>query len=518
MLIIDPDMKKLRSKVLNLNGEADFPGVLKNLSKIFKVEESAATSEVRTYYDTFDWRLYRENLVFFFSAGRISLQRFNGSCLAEAPGRKRNRYLSSDIGSGKLMTQLGKRIEMRALVPIVEVATSFTEFRVMNPDRKTVARMSLREDRPAETETDLAELVTIFEIRGYEQEFETIAGCFEDCGCQSIKKKHLVQRVLDKGERIPGAYGAKFNVALAPEVTIGHAVAQICLHLVGDMKINEAGVIDDIDSEFLHDFRIAVRRTRSLLSLMKKVLPAESSAYFQKEFSWLGSVTGPLRDIDVYLLEKDAYLGLLPESLRSGMYGFFEQIQSRRADELRILRKHLGSSRYQDLISDWRAFLEQPDSGLHDGAGAGRCRTFSDEMILKQFKSFLRHGNVIDDSSPDEKLHKLRIRGKKFRYLLEFFKSFYDQEEMNAFLKHMKKLQDNLGTFNDLSVQQSMLTAELDALRGRNLQSLRFAASLGGLIGVLSEKHKTVRAQFESTYSAFAQPRVRSILYALVDH
>lgn len=511
-------MQKLRTKILSLEDKADFPAILGLLSKKFEVGEAAASVEDRTYYDTFDWRLYRDNLVFFSSAGRLSLQRFNGRNIAEGPGRKRARYLLSDIGSKKFADQLGKRIEMRALVPIVEVATRLTEFRIMNRDRKTVARMSLRDDQPVQSVAALPELVTVTEIRGYEQEFETITDCFEERGCETIKKKHLVHRLLNQGERVPGGQGAKFNVALAPDVTIGQAVARICLHLVGEMKTNEPGIINDVDSEFLHDFRIAVRRTRSLLSLMKKVLPAESCAYFQKEFSWLGSVTGPLRDIDVYLLEKEAYLSLLPESLRSGMHCFFDQIQTRRVDELKILRKHLGAPRYQNLIDDWCAFLEQPDSELHDGAGAGRCRTFADKMILKRFNSFLRHGDAIHDSTPDEKLHKLRIRGKKFRYLLEFFKSFYDQKEMSAFLKHMKKLQDNLGTFNDLSVQQHMLSAELDSLRGRNLQSLRFAASLGGLIGVLSEKQKTVRAQFESTYSAFAQPRVRSILYTLVDH
>jgi CHAD domain-containing protein len=511
-------MKRLRTKVLSLSNESDLPAVLNQLAKKFEVEESGASSEDRTYYDTFDWRLYRDHLVFFSSGGRLSLQRFSGRNIAEGPGRKRARYLVSDIGSQKLSAQLKKRIEMRALVPIVEVATLATEFRIMNRDRKTVARMSLRDDQPAHSDATLPELVAITEIRGYEQEFESIADCFEKRGCESIKKRHLVQRLLDQGERLPEHYGDKFNVVLAPDVKIGQAVVQICLHLVDDMKTNEPGIIDDIDTEFLHDFRIALRRTRSLLSLMKNVLPAESGAYFQKELGWLGSVTGPLRDLDVYLLEKDNYLDLLPKSLRSGMHCFFEQIESRRADEIKILQKHLASPRYANLIGDWRVFLEQPDSGLHDGAGADRCRDFADRLILKRFNSFLRHGNAIDDSSPDKTLHKLRIRGKKFRYLLEFFKSFYDQKEMDAFLKHMKKLQDNLGTFNDLSVQQDMLTAELEALRGRNLESLRFAASLGGLVGILSEKHKAVRAQFESTYAAFAQPQVRSILYSLVEN
>ncbi len=510
-------MKRLRSAMFRVESTTDFPAVLNQLSKKFRVEESAVTFEDRVYYDTFDWRLHRDNLLFYSSSGRLVLQRFSGRCVAEASGRKRNCFQLSDFDSRKLSAQLKKHIDIRALVPAVETTVGNTDFRIMNRDRKTVARMSLRDDQPVGTAAALPELVTVKEIRGYEQEFESIVGYFTDRGCDSFKRKHLLHHLLTDSERTPRDYGAKFGVILAPEATIGEAVSRICLQLAADLKMNERGVIDDIDSEFLHDFRIAVRRTRSLLSLLKKVLPQQSCVYFQKEFGWLGSITGPLRDIDVYLLEKDDYLSLLPETLRSGMFGFFEEIEARRGDELKALQNHLGSPRYEKLISDWRTFLEQPDSGLHDGSGADSCRDFVDQLILKRYKAFVRHGNAIDAASRDEALHKLRIRGKKFRYLLEFFKSFYDQEEMEAFLKHMKKLQDNLGTFNDLSVQQEMLAGELDALRGKNLQTLRFAASLGGLIGVLSEKHKEVRARFESTYTEFVQPQVGSILTSMIN-
>jgi len=511
-------MKPLRSAMFSVKEGAGFPAVLKMLSRKFKVEEAAVAFEDRTYYDTFDWRLHRDNLVFFAAGGRLFLQRLSGKNMAQASGRKRNRFLVNDIGSKKLADHLNKRIEMRALLPVVDVVTGLTDFRIMNRDRKTVARMLLRDDQPVDAQSTLAELVKVTEIRGYEQEFDTIVNCFAERGCELFKKKRLLHHLLEQSERTPGDYGAKFGVALAPDVTIGQAVSRICLHLLEDMKINEPGIVDDIDSEFLHDFRIAVRRTRSLMSLMKKVLPEGPCTRFQEEFKWLGSITGPLRDIDVYLLEKEDYVALLPETLKPGMRDFFVQIEARRGDQLKMLQKHLTSARYQRLISDWRGFLEEPDSGLHSGSGGEPCRGFSDKLILKHFKTFVRHGNKIDASSPNEALHKLRIRGKKFRYLLEFFKSFYSQEEMNTFLKHMKKLQDNLGIFNDLSVQQAMLAGELDQLRGKNMQTIRFAASLGGLIGVLSERHKRVRAEFDSTYEEFIRPQAGLNLKSMIHH
>ncbi len=517
MPITGPDMKRLRTKMFSLPGGSTFPRLLKTLSRTFVVEESASTVENRTYYDTFDWRLHRSSQVFFFSGSTLSLRRFNGRKIADAAGRKRAKYFWWDLGTEESRNHLRDVIEMRALCPIIEVSTGFSNFRIMNRDRKTVARLELRTDQADGIDGDVGELITVYEIRGYENEFETIAQNCLDRKCIVFKKKNLIHRLLENSARSPRDYGAKFKVDLDPEITIGKAVAQICLHLVGDMKRNHGGVIDDIDSEFLHDFRIAVRRTRSLLSLMKQVLPAQSCSYFQKEFRWLGMVTGPLRDIDVYLLEKEAYLDLLPVSLQAGMNTFFEQVEARRAGELKDLKAELGSNRYEQLIVAWCNFLKKPDSGLFSDTGAQRCRDFSDKMILKRFNSFIRGGNRIEPGSPADDLHKLRIKGKKFRYLLEFFKSFYDQGQMGLFLKHMKKLQDNLGTFNDLSVQQNMLGTKLDLLRGKNLQTIRFAAALGGLIAVLAAKHRGVRSEFESTYAEFARPQVRSILQAMVN-
>jgi CHAD domain-containing protein len=250
---------------------------------------------------------------------------------------------------------------------------------------------------------------------------------------------------------------------------------------------------------------------------MKKILPPDQCRFFQVEFRWLGTVTGPLRDIDVYLLEKEDYLNLLPASLRSGMNIFFERLEARRAGELLELQSHLCSERYDRLLEEWRRFLGDRDSELFKGPREQSCRAYADAAIARRFRSFVRAGHKISDDSADEELHRLRIRGKKFRYLLEFFRSFYHEEQMTTFLKYMKTLQDNLGVFNDMSVQQDILGSELAGLRAKNLQTLRFAAALGGLIAVLADKHKTVRSEFEATYADFTRPEVQELLEAMVN-
>ncbi len=68
---------------------------------------------------------------------------------------------------------------------------------------------------------------------------------------------------------------------------------------------NLPGTLEDVDSEFLHDLRVAVRRTRSLQRQFKAIYP-DRLQHFRDEFKRLQAVTGDLRDLDVYLLDFDA--------------------------------------------------------------------------------------------------------------------------------------------------------------------------------------------------------------------
>src|SRR4029079_2623050 len=76
------------------------------------------------------------------------------------------------------------------------------------------------------------------------------------------------------------------------------------------------GTIDDIDTEVLHELRVAIRRSRSILGQGKQVLPSDVRDSFRDELRWLALLTGPLRDLDVYILEWDRYVAQLsPEGV-----------------------------------------------------------------------------------------------------------------------------------------------------------------------------------------------------------
>jgi CHAD domain-containing protein len=53
--------------------------------------------------------------------------------------------------------------------------------------------------------------------------------------------------------------------------------------------------------------------------------------------------------------------------------------------------------------------------------------------------------------------HKLRVAAKKLRYAIELLGSLFDQAELQAFVKHLKRLQDDLGYANDVHVAHDLL-------------------------------------------------------------
>ena len=122
------------------------------------------------------------------------------------------------------------------------------------------------------------------------------------------------EAVLAAGGR-PAGTSAKLDLKLDPDEPATEAATTVFARLLEVIAENLPGTLEDIDSEFLHDLRVAVRRTRSLQRQFKTVYP-ERLQHFRDEFKRIQQVTGDLRDLDVYLLDFDDLRASLPEPMR----------------------------------------------------------------------------------------------------------------------------------------------------------------------------------------------------------
>jgi len=468
----------------------------------------------QVFHDTFDWRLFQKNLTLVREVKDVYLAHV-------ATLEPRSKVLWPKKATPKFWWQfpegpvkdvLKPLLDVRALLPLAAVQNKHRSLSILNEDEKTVIRIHNNhihindETRRGQNVHSL----TLQPIRGYNQDLQNFRQFLQERDVVQ-KEEDLYRKLLNSVGKTPGDYTSKFKLDLAPDLFSVQAMRMILRYLIGVITSNVDGVKADIDTEFLHDFRVASRRVRSALGQIKGVFPGEKSNQFRKDFSILGKTTNILRDLDVYLLKQEQYRALLPEHLVGGLDPFFQDISEARKAELRNVKKFLNSASYRNLVSRWEGFIDSNSVyAVEEAKNAQRpVLELAQRFIFRRYKQIIRDGQNIADDSSDEHLHRLRIDCKKLRYLLEFFSSLFPEKNILTLIGQLKKLQDNLGDFNDLFVQQEHLREYFTQIKKSRPNSLLTAAAIGGLITALSQRQKSVRSEFKRRFEDFSSKKNR---------
>ena len=299
---------------------------------------------------------------------------------------------------------------------------------------------------------------------------------------------------------------SKLNLGLDPAMRADEASKLIMHRLLDIMMQNEAGTRIGTDTEFLHDFRVAIRRTRSALSQIKAVFPKQIVDRYKTEFAWLGQITTPSRDLDVYLLTFDEYRDSLPLSMQADIEPLRDFLIRHQKLENKALVKALDSARYRRIITNWRSFLEQPVNERSTLKNAGRpVLDVACERIWRIYRVALKEGNAINAESPAEALHELRKTCKKLRYLMEFFQSLYPSSDIKELIRILKTLQDNLGDFQDYEVQVSTLKKFSHQMVDEGRVPPDTLLAMGILIDGLERRQRQAREEFSGRFAGFSQ-------------
>jgi CHAD domain-containing protein len=466
----------------------------------------------RTWLDTFDWRLHRAGLTLEYVSGprpaELVLASAAGDLARQPAGRLAWPALVPDLPPGPVTEAIRPVAGIRALLPVARATSAIQDLRVLNPDAKTVAWV--RADRTAVSRPAAAQLparLQVTAVRGYQPQADRVSEMLAAAaGLDGPATQPLDAALAAAGQRAED-YSNKVNVPLDPAMPGRAALQAVLLQLLDTLEANVAGTIRDVDTEFLHDLRVAVRRTRSALKLAGDVLPASLPARFRPEFKWLGDLTTPTRDLDVYLLSYDEMATTLVSAAPAELEPFHTHLARRRAIEQRALARGLRSARFSRLVCDWRAAL----TGLPVSRGGERTADLAARRLRRAHRRVLREGRAIGADSPAEQLHDLRKRCKELRYLLEIFASVFDPQAYQRALKDLKGLQDCLGEFQDRQVQQQEIREFADqmiadrALSPTPVPATAFLA-MGELAGGLGHAQQRARDEFAGRFGEFASP------------
>ncbi len=278
------------------------------------------------------------------------------------------------------------------------------------------------------------------------------------------------------GDRSPGInagvrdrlvrYPSKPNLELSAGMPAHEALRRIHLSLLRAILHNQEGVLGSRDPEFLHDFRVAVRRARSALTQVKGVFPAAEAERAIVALSSMTRVTGPARDLDVFLEELEAYESGLQERIRQELVPVKELARRRRRDQQPVLTRALGSASWVAAVGRWETFLvSKADPRTLPKKGRRPLGAVAAKRIRKAYRRVAHRESL--SGLEVEVLHRLRIDCKKLRYLLEFFRSLYPAREAAPLIKSLKSLQSVLGEIHDLAVHREMARSIWTDIRPR---------------------------------------------------
>ena len=469
--------------------------------------------------DTFDGRIHR-------SGSRLDLHEADTRELALSgdgvvPAHlsvEEQPHIAADLPPGPFRSRIEALATPRALLPQLQLSMRRSTGVRRDAAGKTVAVVQLHEALRIRDRDDLGALsmIEVHEVAGYEKQAARTVTVLHRLGVTEFDGDSVAHAAAAAGVDLAG-FVATATVALDPEMAAIDGFRTVLANLTTAIDANWEGATDQPDIVFLHQLRIAIRRTRTVLGEAKSVLPAAALTPAQEGFAWLASATGLPRDLDVYLAEWERYIEPLGADAAFTLSPVRDLLERRWSAAHMELERTLRSERAVELMDGWRNWLSHP---LADEAGPRRAERPLGAVLAKRIgrahTALIDKGRLIRPESPAEQMHDLRKDAKKLRYLLECFGSLAADKPRKRYVKRLKALQNNLGEHQDAEVHLLLLgnvaqeLGELDA-------APETIAAIGQLTKRLDHRRLAARAHFAKRFAEYDNSSTQRSLDDVLD-
>jgi triphosphatase len=481
---MDKETKTMEMELkLSLPGaEAESAVVGRMHQQGYRVEELDPVRNVDIYLDTFDWSLRKNKLALRY---RVS----NGTAV----------YTLKSTGSVQDGIHQRMEIEISPEAPVdapatVPVKRIRKHIEGMIWPRKLLEHIQIRTDRrryrvitAEEAEIELAFDTSTFSLRGLHearrtQRLHELEAEILDGPATALRS---LAAFLEKAFGYPPSVASKLEVAIArlkvvlpskkppekfmvhPEDRFDRAVNKILTFQLQRFREQLPGVHRDIDTEFVHQARVATRRIRSALRLFHDAVPEKTGTYLAGEIKWIGGMFGAVRDLDVFLLNLSRFERQIRYFPGRKKRALENQIEKQRRAPLKELLEALDSTRYKSLERRLTRFLERPLPFRPQAPLAGKAvREVAPVIIHEHFEAVMAQGHKVLANPKLKEFHRLRIQMKKLRYAAEFMGPAYNGG-LDPFIERTVEIQDCLGELQDTVSTRNFIEALLDGWRGK---------------------------------------------------
>jgi triphosphatase len=311
---------------------------------------------------------------------------------------------------------------------------------------------------------------------------------------ETRSKSERGYRLVECADAAPPAVHAE-PVILDPDMTVEAALQKIGRSCLAQLLRNEPAVLS-AQPEGVHQMRVAVRRLRSAISALKRILSPEDVQWVADELRWLGGALGPARNLDVFAAElvPAARTGLPDEPGWNDLAAALDRLRAAAYDQI---REAISSRRYTvsmlRLLRWFEAFgwrrhstSDEPDPMASPIGGIAPC------ILDRRRRKVKRGGKGFGSLAPRER-HQLRIAVKKLRYTVELFGSLFDNDGLEKFVGRLKLLQSDLGYANDVRVAHEFVTELLAQIDPRSPAAHAWIAVLEAHDQMLAGRERKLR-------------------------
>ena len=287
--------------------------------------------------------------------------------------------------------------------------------------------------------------------------------------------------------------------------TTGDAVARTARGYLADAESALARLANRQDTEALHDFRVAIRRVRSVLRAYARWIGRAGGKKIRRRLRTLGTATNAGRDAEVQLEWLEGERAGLARGERTGLNWLAKRLRATRGESYRAARRHVRQdfSRTRDLLA--KRLGELGDTG------PAFRETFA--LLLRQHAADLETRlGAIRGPDDEEEAHEARIAAKRLRYLLEPVARA--EPGIRKLVTRLKDLQDALGDLHDTHVLEASLAAALEEAATEKTRYLRALALAGDTVALRRARRRDEQVGL-ATLTAKARSRRDRLFAAL---
>jgi inorganic triphosphatase YgiF len=488
----------------------------------YDVAEGRDTEHADTYYDTDDLAIFRAGWAYrcrrrgqartlaLKSTGEGQDSVFVREEL-EQPIAGRTSPANPRLPAGPVADRLQEIAPGRYRARLFTVATRRSVIRVSGGEHQGL-QLEIALDRssimpPRSAEDGLGRLAFT------ELELELVSGDpdhLKALAARIVDEAHLLPAhysKFDRGRWAAGVHVAKPVAGAAPRTFRGNDPFVDLLYWYLRQQLASIGryhpiAWEGIHPEGVHKMRVAIRRTRAMLAIFGDVLPRRATSRLATHLRWLAQQLGLARDADVCEMAIAGIVAALPQDAAGAITPYAGFLRQRTVDAYTDLADVLGGERYCEIVAALERFVGPAPARATAKRLAGlSINAASKRFVRPAILKTLQRGDRIDAESTPAELHKLRIRAKRLRYLLDLFSNGQPRRWRDA-IGALEKLQDLLGDHQDAITARERLHEFTEASRGTGCDPGTWLA-IGRLMQREDDRIAHCRRRFPAAWARF---------------